>query len=187
MNILSALILALIIVLAVDCTRAQTSEQKLYQIVLLDVQGLWGGRHLWISLDSNAVCRFVGPPKEGESGLQETRYEFAVPEEQLSSLFELITKHSFFLIRTKDRYGVPDEARPAIFVKSEAKFNAVGKWANDEHKDFDPIYKFLLKIAESGKKGKKTYQGTFDWNWKPDRFPENKSILDMTMPKVKKE
>lgn len=41
-----------------------------------------------------------------------------------SSLLELINKHSFFAMRTKDRYGVPDEARPNIFVKSGANEHA---------------------------------------------------------------
>ena len=165
----------------------RSNIEKFDQVILLDVQGLWGGTDLWISSDGKAVCRFVTPSEKGESGLQESRYAFVVSKEQRSSLLKLIKKHSFFSIRTKDRYGVPDEARPNIFVKSGSKEHAVGKWANDPHKDFDQIYQFLLKIAESGKKGKKIYRGTFDWNWKPENFPENKSIWEMTRPKVKEE
>ncbi len=184
MKILHAVFVALMIVLGSGCTEVQTAEKKLDQIILLDIQGLNGGRDLWISTDSKAsVCRLV---VSSGKGLQETRYEFMVSEKQLSSLCELITKHNFFSIRIKDRYGIPDEARPGVFVKSGGTTYAVGKWAGDKHKDFDPIYKLLLQIAESGgKSGKETHRGSFDWNWKPDGFPENKSIVDMTKPNIK--
>lgn len=165
--------------------QAESDLKELDQVVLLDVQGLWGGQDLWISTNGKAACRFVAPPGKGASGLQETRYEFVLAEEQQSALLGLIKKDGFFFIRTKDRHGVPDEARPSIFVKSGAKSHAVGKWANDKHKDFDPIYEFLLMVVESGKKGKQTCRGAFDWDWKPDGFPDNKHILDMTRPKIK--
>ena len=79
---------------------------------------------MWISADGFAVCRFVTLPEQGESGLEETRYAFVVSEEQRSSLLDLINKYRFFAMRTKDRYGVPDEARTNIFVKSGANERA---------------------------------------------------------------
>lgn len=187
MKILRSTFLILGVILTASCSDVRTDVQKLDHVILLDVQGLWGGTDLWISADGKAVCRFVTAPEKGESGLQETRYAFVVSAEQRSSLLELINKHSFFSIRTKDRYGVPDEARPSILVKSGANEHAVGKWANDKHQDFDPLYQFLLKIAEFGKKGNKIHRGPFDWDWRPESFPENKSIRDMTRPKVKGE
>jgi hypothetical protein len=186
MKTLYALLLAMSVVQCV-CVQANSDVAKLGQVILLDVQALWGGQDLWISTNGNAVCRFVVPPERGESGLRETRYEFKLSKQQQSSLFELIKKHDFFSVRTKDRYGVPDEARPSIFVKSMAKSHAAGKWVNDTHKDFDPIYEYLLKIAESGKKGKQIHVGEIDWHYKPESFPESKSIWDMTRPKVKEE
>jgi hypothetical protein len=154
------------------------------QAVLLDVQSLQGGTELWVAADGRAVCRFVAPPDKGTPGLQETRYEFGISAEQRSALNALIQKHGFFSIRTTDRYGMPDEARPVIFIKSGRSAQAVGKWANDPHKDFDPIYLFLLKTAESGKTGRPVHQGPFDRNWKPDGFPESKGIRDAAGPKI---
>jgi hypothetical protein len=185
MKRLRSTLLILGVILTASC-ESRTNVQKLDQVILLDVQGLWGGTDLWISADGFAVCRFV-LPEQGESGLEETRYAFVVSEVQCSSLLELINKHSFFTMRTKDRYGVPDEARPNIFVKSGANEHAVGKWANDKHQDFDPIYQLLLKIAESGKKGTEIGRGAFDWNWKPDGFPENWSIWNKTGLKVRED
>lgn len=169
------------------CTQSEPEIEQLDQVILLDVQGLWGGQDLWISADGKAVCRFVTPPAENQSGLQETRHSFVMSTQQRASLLELVKKHSFFTIKTKDRHGVPDEARPSILISSGLCTHAVGKWAGDEHKDFDPIYRLLLSIAESGKREPETHRGAFDWDWKPDGFPESKEIWTMTNPKVKGE
>jgi hypothetical protein len=177
------------------CSQSETSEtsgketavKTVDQVVLLDIQGLWGGTALWISPDGKATCRFVKPPEKGEAGLQEVRNSFVLSGEQSSSLIDLIEEHEFFNIETKNRQGVPDEARPNIYIRSGEKTHAVGKWANDNHEDFDPLYELLLNVAKSGRKGNEIHRGTFDWNWKPDGFPENKKIWEMTRPKIREE
>ncbi len=184
MNKLPAILLLTMPLLLGTCVQPTPALGQLDQVILLDVQGLWGGQDLWIASDNKAVCRFVTPPKEGQSGLQEVRYTFMLSAQQQTSLLELLNKHSFLSLTTKDRYGVPDEARPSIFMKSGTRTHAVGKWANDNHEDFDSIYQALQHLAESGKKGTQTYRGPFDWNWSPDGFPKNKTIQDMTRPKI---
>lgn len=179
----------MVVVVLLGCSQSQPSESlpevtQLDRVVLLDVQGLWGGRDLWISGDGKAVCRFVGPPAEGQTGTQETRYTFTLPEKQLTQLLALVNKHRFFSIKIEDRSGVPDEARPSIFITSGSMTHAVGKWFNDKHEDFDPIYQHLRSIADLGKKEKATHQDVFDWDWKPDGFPERKNIITMTNPKI---
>jgi len=169
------------------CAQSEPEIEQLDQVILLDVQGLWGGQDLWVSANGKAVCRFVAPPTGNQSGLQETRYSFVLSAQQQVSLLELVKKHNFSSIKTKDRHGVPDEARPSILISSGPGTHAVGKWANDEHKDFDPIYRLLLSIAESGRKAPETYRAIFDWDWKPDGFPGSKAIWTMTNPKVKRE
>jgi len=146
----------------------ESSPEMVTQTTLLDVQALWGGRDLWISSDGRATYRLVKPQEKGGSGLRETRYSFTLTGEQSSALAALIKKHNFFSIKTKVRNGMPDEAHPGIVVKLGAQTHTVSKWANNTHKDFDPIYQFLLDLSESGKKGEQTYSGTYDWNWKPE-------------------
>ena len=180
MKIFYSALSSIIFLFIIGCTAVQGEDQKIEQIVLLDVQGLWGGRNLWISGDGNAFFTFVTPPKEGESGLQESRYKFMLSGIQKASLLDSIKKYDFFSIKVKERPGVPDEAHPYIFVKSGTQSKAVWKWANDTHNDFDPIYDLLLNIAESAKKGLLIYHGAFDWNWKPDSFPDSKYINRMT-------
>jgi hypothetical protein len=148
------------------------------QVILLDVQGLWGGTELWVSEAGKGVCRFVRAPAKGESGLQEARYAFDLSKEQRAALCALLDEHRFFEMETADRPGVPDEARPVIFVKSGGRARTVGKWANDRHQDFDPVYEFLLKIAESAKKSAPTGRGPYDRSWKPEGFPSSREVLD---------
>ncbi len=172
--------------LVTACSGARADTNVLDQVVLLDVQGLWGGTDLWIPETGKAVCRFVKPPAKGEIGLHEIRYEFELSKKQQASLCELVEKHDFFGIKTSDRLGFPDESRPAIFIKTGDRTHAAGKWASDDHKDFDPLYAFLLTIAESGKNGTEIKKGSYDRNWNPEGFPSNKNIREMTSPKPDK-
>jgi hypothetical protein len=160
--------------------------EKLDQAVLLDVQGLFGGLNLWISADGKAICSFVAPPgpeAKGAPGFQESRYEVVLSQEQRATLLGLVNKHGFFSIKTRERSGVPDEARPMIYIKSGAKAHAVAKWAGDTHKDFDPIYQFLRKTAEAMKSGEAVYRGAYQ-QWEPEGFPTAKSIVETTAPKL---
>lgn len=175
MLLIAALLLAV-------CTSAGTAAADFDQVVLLDVQSLRGGVNLWISGNGKAVCSFVKPPQNNEKGLQEIRYSFKLSGQQAATLSGLLKKHDFFQIKTVDRYGIPDEARPAVFVKSGRKTHAAAKWAGDRHKHFDPIYEFLLKTARSGRTGTEAGKVPFDRNWKPEGFPENRMIIDMTRP-----
>jgi hypothetical protein len=162
--------------LLTGCQNSAVELQQLDQVILLDVQGLWGGQDLWISDDGQAVCRIAVAPTRGQSALQEKRYRFEVSDEERATLLRSVNRHRFLSIRTKDRLGVPDEARPLISVKSGDKEHAVAKWAGDKHGDFDPIYQSLLEICESGETGKPVFSGTYDWDWKPDGFPENRKV-----------
>jgi len=150
------------------------------QAVLLDVQGLYGGRDLWLSSDGKAVCRFVG-----QGVPQETRFEFEASREQLARLRNALQKHGFSSIWVPRRDGVPDEAHPKIFIASGSHQVAVAKWDNDKNADFDAVYNILLEIAESGKKGKQLpvdkvdRNQNCDWGWKPSGFPDNQYIRDL--------
>jgi len=177
-------LLFMLAIVPIGCNQSQTNQinvQQLKQVILRDVEGRWGGRTLWISAEGKAICSIVAG---GKAGLHEIRYTFDVSEEQRSHLLDLINKHEFFSLQTKNRYGIPGESRPSILIKSESGEYAVGKWSGDNHEGFDPIYQQLLKIAETRKDGEVIFQGTFDWNWKPEGFPSNKRIVALTNPIV---
>jgi hypothetical protein len=155
---------------------------KFEQLVLLDVQGLWGGRDLWIAADGSAVCRIAGLPTQNQTGLQETRSTFSISAGQATALAGLIKKHKILRIKTEDRCGQPDEARPIIYIRMNSKTHAVAKWANDKHRDFDPIYELLLKIVETGKQATPRNTGAYDWEWRPEGSPVNRTLREITAP-----
>lgn len=162
--------------LLTGCQKSAVELQQLDRVILLDVQGLWGGQDLWISDDGQAVCRIAEAPSRGQSALQESRYRFKLSGEERETLLRSVNDHRLLFIKTKDRLGVPDEARPLISVKSGAKEHAVAKWAGDKHVDFDAIYQSLRQVCESGRKGMPVFSGAYDCEWKPDGFPENRSL-----------
>ncbi len=165
------------------CLPAWPAANRGDQVILLDVQGLWGGTNLWISGDKAAISCFVERPQKGESGLREICYSFKLSDEQNATLAGLVSRYDFFSIHTADRYGAPDEARPVLWMKSGGIIHAVAKWIHDKHPRFDPLYEDLLKIAQSGKTGTVVRKGAYDPNWKPEEFPENKDLREMTRPK----
>jgi len=179
---MKAIITVIATILLSFSVNAWSATEGIDQVVLLDVQGFRGGTNLWISGDGRAVSSFVRPAQKVGTGLQETRYSFRLTREQNAALAELLKRIDFFSIGTADRYGVPDEPRPAVFIKAGGRTHAVANWANDRHERFDLIYTFLIKAAQSGRKGAEIKKAAFDRNWKPEGFPENKTIIGMTQP-----
>ena len=157
----------------------QTDGPAFDRVVLLDVQGLFGGRDLWLAADGAAHCRIVRPPREGESGLRETRFAFTMPQAELDALRRLLEQHDVSGLQTPNRYGVPDEARPVLCVQSGPDVRAVGKWANDAHLEFDAICRFLIRLVELGARGAPAAECAYDRNWQPPGFPDRQAILDL--------
>lgn len=131
-----------------------TDEHAFDRIVLLDVQGLFGGRELWLSADGSAWARTVGPPRQGDPRLPERRWAFTVDPSDMDELARLLAEHDLAEMRIPDRPGVPDEARPIVCVQRGEDLRAVAKWARDRHAGFDAIYGLLKRLvnrtAEAG-------------------------------------
>ncbi len=130
----------------------------LERVILRDVQGLWGGRDLWLNGDGRLIVNIVDPRKRDKAASQ---YGLQLPGTQLADTAKLVAEHSFFKIEIPNRPGVPDEARPTITVRlTDGTEKTVAKWSNDKHADFDAIYKHLLTLCElATKKGKLLFQG----------------------------
>jgi hypothetical protein len=105
------------------------------EVILLDVQGLFGGWDVWVSSEGDAFSRTVTPPGRGDHGLQEVRYRFALSDDDRAALFDLIREHDFLDIMMRDRPGIPDETRPAIYVKTADTERLVSKWARVDRTD----------------------------------------------------
>lgn len=169
-----------------SCTEKTSEESNVGQVVLLNISALSGGVDLWISEDNKIICRFIERGQDGEYGLHENCYASILTKKQVKALNKVIKEHDFFNIKIASNHkAVPDEGRIAIYVNTGEKTYAVGKWSNEKHKDFDPIYEVLLKITESSKKGSvlKITNNKY-WDWEPDGFPEVNTIESMTEPTV---
>jgi hypothetical protein len=144
---------------------------SLRSFVLHDVQGLFGGAALWAAEDRTAVVQLIGSPPAGQSGLWERRYKVTLTEEQWAEVERLIGTHRFLTLKTRERYGVDDEARPTIAVVTKAGATAkVMKWANDKHPDFDPLYEYLLGLCRNAKGQQPVHEGNYEWGWRPEGF-----------------
>jgi hypothetical protein len=146
--------------------------------VLRDVQGLWGGRDLWIRGDGKAWVQFVG--RAGKvPGNGRLRFELTVPPARLRALQKEVEAQRFFAITTRKRYGVPDEALPLIYVRLGNREAAKTKWANDPHPRFDALYQALLRIARTGRSGRKLAVMPTPGDWSPAGFPKYPRLREL--------
>lgn len=168
----SAASLWLLVTLAACSLGAQSREPvSLQAIVLSDVQGLFGGQDLWALRDGTAFVQFAGhSPDHGE--LWSSRYRFRVTASQWKEVERLVGVHKFATIKTPQRPGVPDEARPDITLLTQSGTRVtISKWANDKVPDFDAVYNYLLELTQAGRKGGELIgEQRYDWEWRPDGF-----------------
>ena len=146
---------------------------------LLDVQGLFGGRDVWVTTDGTAYCRTVGPPAAGQARLPETRVRFALNEADRDALARVLAEGDLAEIHTNQRYGVPDEARAILCVQRAGQRTAVGKWAGDPHAEFDAIYRLFVRIA--GRAAEQNPQDADEWEAtrRAAGLPPRRDVLDL--------
>ncbi len=126
--------------------KAQVNETAVFlqilsfqQLILDDVQALFGGQRIVIDRDGTAVIEKVA----AGGGVTERRQEVNV-----SKFAQLLIKVDFVTITLPKRTGVPDEARPTItVVNRNGRSHTVAKWINDTHARFDAIYEALLALV----------------------------------------
>jgi hypothetical protein len=149
------------------------SYEKVTWVMLRDVQGLWGGRNLYLARDGTAYAQIVTPPRSPyrEGGLDEQRFQLNLAKEEVDSFINLLNKHDFLGITIRSRPGVPDEGRPSLLVRfSSGEQKTVEKWANDKHADFDAIYSWLLSLTKNMAGMKPILDGRYDEKWSPENF-----------------
>jgi hypothetical protein len=97
-----------------------------------DVQGLWGGRRIYVEGIKRAVVQLIQPK------MLERRYEFAPGKDEIIRLLDLFVANDFLTIQPSERPGIPDEVRPRITLVNAAGDKwAVAKWAGVKDERFD--------------------------------------------------
>jgi hypothetical protein len=153
-----------------DNPKSTVSPSPFQEIVLRDVQGLWGGNDLWLYADGRLIVQIAKPPSV-------LRYESLATAQEMKLVQELLDNHRFFELKSSTRSAMPDEGHPKIDVKTTAgQSHAVMRWSNDKDADFDAIYQQLLLIARRASAAQPAYEGQYDWNWSPDASTTRKSI-----------
>jgi hypothetical protein len=146
------------------------NEQTVQTITLRDVQPLYGGQNLYLRGDGTGACQVVSRKQDG-TGLHEKRFGVTVLTHVRRHLADLITNHSSFENSIKERLGLPDEARPTVFITLKSRRSLrLSKWANDKRPDFDVIYDLLLEQIRFAQGGPAIYEGPYDPRWVPEGF-----------------
>ena len=132
------------------------------RLSLHDVQGLFGGRDIFIVKRGLCVLRIVKPT---EDGLHEVRSSFVIMPKEMASLQKVVRTSDLLSYREKERFGVPDEARPRIELEFEGgEIFIAEKWDGDADQRFDALYRELIKLE--AKKGTQLYSGPYEPNWR---------------------
>lgn len=135
-------------------------------LVLDDIQGLFGGRALYVAGDGAVALRVVRPE---ERGLRERRFEARWPGERMGELQELLARHGVATMVVPERPGIPDEALARLRVRwRSGREHEVSKWESDRHAGFDEVYGRLMGwLEESAADGRPTFEGAYDSAWSP--------------------
>ncbi len=138
------------------------------RLVLRDVQGLHGGRNVYVGNDGNVTVQAVTPT---ETGLREQRFEFRLTDDERQALRQLLVQHPPRKIRIPLRPGIPDQARPEItLVATGGLATTIAKWDDERHPDFDALYARLQHYEAATKKRRPVWEGRYDHDWRPAGF-----------------
>jgi len=132
------------------------------QLVLRDVQGLFGGEDVYVGGSGECTIRMVA------AGMKEKRFRLKLTAEETLALRRACIESDLADLKIKDRPGIPDEAHPELSLTSAAgETRKVAKWANDKVPAFDKVYQALRALKEKTKDLKPEYEGPYDRAWKP--------------------
>lgn len=135
---------------------------SIIKIVLMDVQGMWGGNNIYLFQNQASFIQVV------DRAMYEQRYQVTLADSEWRQLESLIMENNFFDIEVAERFGVPGEARPTITISTnDGREKIIAKWANDKHAGFDAVYKYLLKIAKDSQTSAPVFSGNYDAGWRP--------------------
>ncbi len=136
------------------------------RLMLRDVQGLHGGRNVYVGNDGNVTVQVVTPT---ETGLREQRFEFLLTKDERQALRQLLTQHPPRKIRIPLRPGIPDQARPEITLAAPGGLaTTIAKWDDDRDPDFDALYARFLRYEAATKKRRPVWEGRYDHDWRPE-------------------
>jgi hypothetical protein len=135
-------------------------------LMLHDIQGLYGGRALYIRPDGSVIVQVV--ESREPDGLEDARYEGALDAGARTRIVEALTAADFRNLDVPDRLGVPDEARAVLVVRyADGVVHRAAKWQDDEHAEFVRITTVVMEVARMITASSAPMRVPFDWEWRP--------------------
>jgi len=136
-------------------------------LMLHDIQGLYGGRALYIRPDGSAVVQDVRVG--ADDGLEDRRFEFHVPEAELDAFARALRETGFREREFPDRLGIPDEARAVLWVRfMDGEARGVGQWEGARHPAFSAVVAPLAELMDRAARGPAYATVPYDHAWRPD-------------------
>lgn len=121
-------------------------------VELSDIHGFWGGDELTIHQDGNVHLKRVTIGALG--GKIEKHYRRRLTADEILEWKSFIKSSGYFEYRQARRMGVPDEAHPEIAVNFDGLAHKSAKWAGDDNRKFDLLYKRLMALADQAAKSR---------------------------------
>jgi len=146
-------------------TRAHLGPEETWgdcRLELHDVQGLWGGRDVYVRGDGAAGVQTVSEAREAR------RVTLTLPPERARALLRLAAEVDVLGAEVPDRPGVPDEARPTLVVVDAAgRRRSIAKWDNDPVPAFDRVRTALLALEQEAAEREPAGADGYDPTWRP--------------------
>ncbi len=144
-----------------NATRAFLGDESAWpdaRLSLDDVQGLWGGRRIFVAGTGRALVQTIS------RAMHERRFELALSAGETRALFALCVENDLLTIQPPERAGVPDESRPQITLTNAlGERHTVSKWAGVREPRFVAIYTALYALETRSQVLEPAYSGRFDW------------------------
>jgi hypothetical protein len=162
-----------------------------FEIELLDLHGLWGGRNVCVSSRGEAWVQSVPPPVRRRR-MKERRYVLKLSSEEIERIRRSVVSNDFLSLEIEDRVGLPDEARIKIVLTVDgAEVHRLSVWersrlspdeyGKSDRRRFDSIHRELRLIAEKAEAETKpvhsgSFRGIDSWTtFKKDRSKRGKT------------
>jgi hypothetical protein len=141
---------------------ARTEPAQIEWLLWHDIQGLFGGRALYLKSDGTALARIV-------ERRPELRHRGALTPAQMKTLAQALHDADFLHTTVPDRMGIPDEARAVLVVRfASGEERRLEKWAGVRHGGFDAINSLMRTLTDHLAQTGSSERTDFDGEWQPE-------------------
>jgi hypothetical protein len=134
------------------------------RLTLKDVQGLWGGRDVYVDGGGDCIIRVV---KEGQ---KEQRFRLKLDPKETLALRALCIEADLATVKIeRPKQMLPDTSHPTLILSNAAgeKYEETKYGDSTKAPAFDKVYKAMMALESKTKGLKPEFTGPYDWKWEP--------------------